>query len=791
MADTQADAPESNGPLLGLPPSGVPPVSRFRDAKSANEWAEDKYEADRWASYDRAVIDDLIDGSPPMDPESLRESGMGTCFNINFQRAFAQEEQALAAYHDLANSDELLINCEVDYKGSAQEKDHWARIYAEGFTRLYRYFWPNFIPNLQLLSKYFIRHGVGIAFRGNEYDWRWDVSRLGDFQISRREGCAVDDLECAVQYRQETPTDVFAMIRDEEVARRVGWDIAATKKAIQKAAVIVSGADNGNGWDWEQVQRDAKDNGLYLTKGKDPRVELRHFWVKEFDGKVSHIITSPTNDENFLFKHKNRWNSVGDCIVFFTYGIGNGDFYSIRGLGYKIFAMEQMFNVLVSRLGDYTLRSMSTLWQPQNAEAAMDANQIIWGSDTIVPQGLNPVQQYFQNVGQNALPFINLLNNIEAMNTGTYSQSMQLLAGGRPDRESATRAAIDAQKEAILTSSAKLLFMLSLDRTYSMSSRALTRRDYPREMPGGPERWMLLRYCMERGMPEEAFYNIQCVRATRPIGMGSPVEQEQKLQAMMAILPMLDTVAKRMLLRKYANAKLGLDYGELLVPSEPRIPLDKKTAELEANSFINGIIPEILPEEDDLVHLQEHVSFCAETLAALEQQQIDPQSALARLIPAIEHSSMHAERLAQNPTKQRESNDVNQMLQRLQSRIQQIGQNLAQEQQAAMEAAQREQQALSAEALKQQRENLKLQSEIERKQMETEAQIEMDRVQVEADVRSKAAKTAAEVASKIDLTQADISSKGAKTKADIVAKDVTTASKLRNEQSKARKRRSS
>jgi len=789
--------------LAQLPESGDSPISRFKDAQSANSWAVDKFSADLWGSYDRSMVDEMCDNAPPMSQGDLRLNGQGNNFNINFGRAFAKEEQALAAYNDLASGDEFLITCECDYrKASPQQRDEYAQIYAKGFTRLHRYFWPDFVPNLQLLSKFFIRQGVAISFRRDPFDWRWSVGRLGDFQISRRDGCSVDDLECAVQRVYETPPEVMNWISNPEAARMAQWDVEAVKKAVRNATITV-GQDSTN-YNWEQVQRDAKDNGLFLSKGKDPRVELRHFWVKEFptedaESRISHYITSPSNNENFLCKRLGMWDTAADCMTFFTYGIGNGDFYSIRGLGYKIFALEQMFNILMSRLGDSTLRSTSYLWQPQSADSLEDSNQIIWGADAMIPQGIKPVETPTSNIGQNVLPILNMLSNIESINTGTYTASQQLLPGGRPDRKSATEASIEASQEAVLTSSAKTLFMQSLDRTYAMTSRALTRRDYPREMPGGPERWRLFRYCMDHGMPEEAFYNIECVRAVRPIGMGSPAAQQQKLAAMMPLLPFLDQQAQKLIIRKQVISNMGIDYG-FLVNETPPNTADKKIAELESNSFINGITPEISDNEDDETHLDEHLGFIAQTLQSAEQGQMDHKDALTRLLAAIPHAKEHVARLEQNPINKEKAVKYIQGIQQMDAATQKLMQNLQQSQQAEQDAMEKEQQAQTAFQMEQARLDAELKAKIARddaiaaadvqrkdqvaeahtqiKQDVAGAGIEIGQTVAAHKILAEKTKSAVNVNNQIDKTNADVVSKAKVTKQKLVSDDLKTAQEL-------------
>lgn len=784
MIDTNVDDSPTSSGIANINSEGDVPRKRFRDAKHANSFSNDRWDADRQAAVSRALVDDMIDGQPPFDQSDLRASAQGTNININFQRAFAKVEQSLASYNDLANSDEFLITCESNV-GTVMERERDAQIYQAEYTRLLRFKWTDFVPRLQMLGNLFIRQGVAIAFRPNEFDWRFSVSRLGDFQVDRRSGCSVDDFECAVWREELPPVNVYDWVEDPKVAKAAGWNVKATRKAISDATVY----DNTKDWNWEQVERDMKDNGLFWTKGRDPRVELRHFITKQFDGKLSHQITSPTNDEDFLFQREGRWNKPSDYLTLFTYGIGNGDLYSIRGLGYKIFAIEQLYNILMSRAGDSTLRSMSFLWTAQTPDQLQEAMQIVWGSDTFVPAGISPVQITPQNIGQNILPYVNLIANQESLNTGTYTSTEQIIGGNSPERKSATQASIEANQQAILTTSAKVLFMQSLDRVHTMVSGAITKPHYPRNMPGGELRWEMFRRCMDAGMSEKAFHSIDCVRAVRPIGLGSAIEQQQKMGALMQIFGMLDPIAQKIMLRKIVGTQLGSDYIEVLVPMEDRVPIDAKQAELEANSFINGITPQVMPEEEDSVHLDQHFRFMAATLAKLEQQQIQPQEVLEIFSASIPHCQAHLQKMGANPAKKKETSEAAQVLQKFVMSATQIGQNLQQQQQAEAEATRVATEKLESEALNQRRENEKAaaeierknaiaQAEIERKQDLAEAEIEINQTKAASEIRTEQAIASSQIQSKEVESRVSVGMKARKARQEMAIKDLETSSKL-------------
>src|SRR5690606_26668458 len=103
-----------------------------------------------------------------------------------------------------------------------------------------------------------------------------------------------------------------------------------------------------------------------------------------------------------------------------TYGVGNGDLYSIRGLGYKILPMEQAINQLTCRTVDAAMLAMSDVLQPLDANSVEDIQTITYGSMTILPPGIQYVDRPLPDLSKNGIPIIGMLSQKEAINTGTY-----------------------------------------------------------------------------------------------------------------------------------------------------------------------------------------------------------------------------------------------------------------------------------------------------------------------------------------------------------------------------------
>lgn len=782
--DLEPDAEISDpNALATISEDGTVPDSRLSSAEAANNLAADLWLGDQGAAFDRGQVDSQIDGFCPMDQGDLRSQGMGNSPNVNFLGSAGKEETACAAYNNLANSSERLITCTIP-EASDATADYKAQVFAEEYTYLNRFCWPDFVPNMLYLAKFFIRHGVTIAFRPSSIDWRWQVSRIGNFQVQRRENCSVDDIELAVQRTFYSPDCVWDWIRDAESADFVGWNVPATKEAIKNAVVPLYTGINNSGANWEQWERDAKANSLLWTRGKAKQVELRHFWVKEFDGTVSHYITSPDNDEEFLFEHTNRFKSPTEAFTFFTYGIGNGDLYSIRGLGHKLYGSEQALNVVKNKALSATMRSMSHLWQASDANGGEDFNSIVWGDDTLIPPGFEYKDNNSINLAQNAIPLINMLSSQQSANTGTYTTSPADQSGGDVEKTKAQYLG-EAAQQAILSTAAIDLFYQSLDRLHQMTVGALIQDPYPKTMPGGPERWAFIARLMKRGLTMEEIKSVTSIRAVRAVGAGSEAMKSAKLNQLLELAPQLGPVAQRAIQRMVVADLIGIDNVNAIVPAAGEaIPDDKKVAEVETSLFFNGITPEVMPNEIDSVHLAEHFQAMQGIFQRLQQGSIEPQKAIDALGAASQHSHAHIAKMGQGlpansngPTVQ-EIKQANIQLQQLDAQLQKLVQTYQQKQQSDQQAQAQSQQNQSADAMENARKDKLTQAEIARKDAESQATIARENAKTGTALQLSHAKVEQHLQHNVALTNQDLHATAAKTKQDLTARDLKTAQEI-------------
>jgi hypothetical protein len=739
-------SPSVNDPLVGnLNPDGSAPSSRIKNPDALHQVYLRLKQSDDVNARNRAEVDAMFDGASPWDDNVLRQAGMASRCNLNFGEAEFILEAALAGYIDLINSVENLISVKVREK-DPQKKSDYEQIIAAGFTKMLRE-WDEFFPKYMLNANYFVKHGVSVTYWEDEYDWRWQVSKIGDFLLPRRTWAIEDAIEIAVSPRIMRAHELYSFIRDEERAEEIGWDVDEVKKAI----MANTGAQSTyHITDWERYEEDLKNNDLFVAHGSGSEVRVIHGWVKEYDGTISHYISlADGSNDDFLYQKRGRFSKACDAFVTFTYGVGTNGFYqAIRGLGYKIFPHIQVSNRMRCQFVDGAMLSTSLLIQPESEEALENLAFEYLGPFSVLQSGVNIVDKQLPNIGQNAIPVLQDMTEQLQRRAGSYSAPT-----GNPSPQERTKFEVQAQLQgsASLTTGAMNLFYEPWTRLLRGAFKRATRKDYLSAERGGQQVAAFKKYCTERGVPLDVLFNqIEEVNAVRAIGAGSDQLRLVAMDEMMQMLGQFDEQGKQNVLRDRLAVRVGYDQVDRYVPKQPdsRPVIDQKIAELENAAMAQGKQIQVSPSENHFVHAQVHISDIAQQAQALKQSQIDPQQAVTYYKAIAPHATQHMEQVAQDASRKQEYAQLKKTMQQAGEIFEQTSEKVqAQQAQQAQSAQQPQQTGSSPE------DQVKLQAHQQELQMEAERHQQKMALEA-AEAKQKLALRDAETAQKIRAASA-------------------------------------
>ena len=725
--------------LENISESGKAPRTRIKDAKSAHAIYTSIRNADDASSIDRQKIQSMLDGEPPYSPQQLKSLGQGYRANLNFGESAAALETALSAYSDLVNSVDRLASVKTS-EGDPAQRVEWENIIAEEFHRTITD-WDEFFYKQQMLAHQFVSQGVGVAYFEDNRSWKWSVCGLKDFKVPRGTPACDTKVEVATIERHYLVGELYQFIENPKIATELGWNVEETRRAI------LLSTDNGtssNSRDWERLQEELKNNDLMYSHARSKVVRCIHYFIKEFDGTISHYIATRAGDsDDFLFKKPSRFEHANEAFVLFSYGIGtNGLLHSVRGLGYKLFPFIQLSNRMRNAIVDGAMLSSALMIQPATGEDVSNLSLMYNGPLSILPPGINVVDKTMPNLAGNVLPIVRDLEVVRQNNTGTYNPKQVM-----PDGDARTATEVQAQlaQQSLLSAQAMNLYYIPFQKLLAEQFRRLATVKYRSDEPGGEEAIDFRKRIEARGVPWKAVEKVYRVQAVRAIGAGSPGARMLAFNEFMAIMPRFDEVGQRNLIRDRVAARVGYDQVDRYIPKGEveRIPIDAKIAELEKDAMQGGRGVSVNPGENHAVHAKVHLEDANRFLQALQQNQVDPKVAMSYLQVQYPHSTAHVEQLASDPSRREEVGIAKQILNQMREAVENIGKQLAAQ-------AKREAQARAS----QQGGQVDPKTQLAIQKAQVDSQIKLQQSQLDqrlkaADVQQKMAIRDAEAAQKI------------------------------------------
>jgi len=750
--------------LETISPAGKPPKSRLKDAKAAFSIYTNLLDADTDSASQRVKVQAMLDGEAPYNPSTLKNLGQSYRSNLNFLEASADLEYALTAYSDLVNGVPQLAQVKTSF-GDATQQGNYSQIISEEFDRVLRKEWDEFYYNQQRLAHEFVAYGVGFAFFEDDTDWRWKVAGLKDFYVPRGVPASESRIEFCCARRSYYAHELYQYIKDPKAAREVGWDVNETRRAIINAVPVDVA---GNRLEWEEIQVMLKDNDLSLSFARSAEIQTIHYYIREFDGRITHAIgLRDGSNINFLFRKDSRFANMGEAMVLFTYGIGtNGTLHSIRGLGYKIYPHIQVTNRLRNAIVDSTLLSTSVMIQPQTMEDLNNLTIAYNGPMAILPPNLNIVDRTQPNLANNALPIAQELTVVRRNNTGSYA-SQTVTTGGT--ERTATEVSAQLEKEAVLSTQAQNFYYVPWGKLLREQFRRLSRNTWNGNEPGAQQALEFHRRIRSRGVPIEALQNVYDVIPMKAVGYGSAQARLLAYNEFMQMLPMLDETGRANVIRDRIAVRVGYDQVDRYAPPAavpPRLPVDAKIAELENDSMQGGRGVTVQPGENHAVHLQVHAADAVQFLAAIEQNAIAPAEAFKYLSLTGPHMSAHLQQIAGDRTRQVVAGQYKDIINRVNQATQRLGEQLAREQRQQQEAMARAQQQQFQQAIQLQIDDVKAKAQ-------AEYAVKLAKVQADAQI-DKAA------------SDAKIAIKSEEARQRMALRDAQTAQRLRAQAEKKR-----
>ena len=662
-----------------------PPRTRIEDAESARSMLFELINDDQIASYRRAQIQGIIDGNPPYNEQQLREMGQADRINVNWGHAEAKVEAAVIPYFDILTSVGHYATVKTKYGKDMGKREEWSRIITEEFHRLLSSSNPNFLAQHQVCHKELVIHGMACMYFPDGVDWR--AKAIEPYALVVPKGSKVDwdNWEFCYILDEMYCEELYSYVENEEAATRGGWDVEQCREAIMQAKVDEQ--DQRRPWEW--YQRELKNNALYYSYAKSKVIKIAHFYVREYDGRISHYIFDRLNSTEFLCQKVGRYKNFSNAFTIFLNGVGNGYYHSVRGLGQKVYKYAEAMNRVNNSLLEGVIVGSAIMFQPNSAADAEKLKTVQVGPYRILPPGLNLTQV---NVASNLAAAMQTAQYFQGQESDDIGSFMPSVAGGRKKSNREVEAEIGEKSR--LTNTRAEIYLQALDVHYAEVYRRASNPNLVEEDHGGKEALEFQNACLNRGVPKAAMLDIDSVKATRSIGQGSSAARMQAMELIGQYLPQLPESNRKRVINANIAAIAGQTGVETFgIPEETKPDgNDLSIASLENNALQTGGQVLIDPDQNHATHMAVHLQFAGQVVQSVQDQQIDPVGADKTMQAVIPHMLTHLKYMEADPTRADQFNAMNEQVSELMKIADQLARMSQEIQQSQMEAMAQQQQ---------------------------------------------------------------------------------------------------
>lgn len=613
---------------------------RLTTAEALANLYQSLFNEDLESSRKRSMVDAALGGEAPYDPRKERKLGTFGRSNINFGVLRQNVKEAQMPFFRLLESLENLCTMPLRSDFVDEEtRQNWEPVIAEEFSKVIKN-WPSFHPRWGQLSLLYVLDGIGFTLFTDTIDWRWQVKGLSHLKFPRDAEADVNYLDVLACEIKMKPSELLRKVAAEDKLPEGDtryWNKAAVDQAIKETAG--SSAVNTN--NPEEVVDAWKNNDISLAMS-GVTVKVIHGFVQETDSTISHYISRYDGVGDFLYKCEGKFVNMSQLMTAFIGDVGtNGDFHSIRGLGYDLFTPTTGLNRMLNKFLDAAVTAATPHLSTENEDANVEQSIVPMGPYNIMAKGAAFQETNLPDFSQTLIPALTTLNQL----TSSRASASSPVSSSDISRTQKTKFQVQTETEqkGALQSSSFVNFMVAWQRHLQCVARRICRKDYLETDPGGKEAWEFRNRLVRRGIPLEVLENIDfmSIEANSGLGKGSSNERRTIVDALSERLgPYLDQKGQQLLQRWTAAAYAGPQIARLLVPDQPglRPPVDATIAQMENNQMTLGLPPSFEPNQDHVVHLDKHLQRLYEINTQLTEMQIELRPAIDQMQPIWEHS---------------------------------------------------------------------------------------------------------------------------------------------------------
>lgn len=382
--------------------SGEPTQRSIKNGEMGKDIVKLVIQAGRNRSIVASRILAKYNAERPYDAYKLEAEGLGWRSNMTTKPLPSMIEKVAPRLVSAVNGLKYLTNSELSNKwqNSVQKTEDFRK----GFTNLIRNRkgWQTTLEDICFVNALFGFSTAGCLdeFTSIPTAFAFDEAFFPDGTKQRPQWVQVGVLKEAL-----LPHELFARIKDSEVAKTLGYDLELTRQVINEATPQqVRDRLNVGGtlefW-YQNALRELTIGASYMA-GNNVAV-VYHLLAKEVTGKVSHYQYGGSEMAE-IYAKEDKFDNMGDVIALFAYQKGNGTLHGSKGVGRDLYELAGMIDRNRNEIVDRAILSGKTLVQGDVKRIHTFKMSVI-GATVIFPTGWEVLERKFDG---NIEPFLKL-----------------------------------------------------------------------------------------------------------------------------------------------------------------------------------------------------------------------------------------------------------------------------------------------------------------------------------------------------------------------------------------------
>lgn len=598
MADNDSQTPPNPGGGLNSPDlstSGKPRARAIKDEKQLASLIKAQENLNRDRNIKNARIMTKYNAEKPFTNGELAQDGLLWKSNFSTQPLATLIDRIAPRFVRALSSARYLTSASLpDRIPGAKAK---SEIFQKGFTKLVRSregnddFWAEVAQENALF-------GYTAAGFTDEYSWFPRHFRQDEFMVPSGTKQHASKASLVILRETMLTHELFDMIDDRKIAESAGWNVENCIEAINKA--LPDDVRSTFSKDARRYEDMYRESNLGNSLGNGAKVIIMYnVFATEVTGKVSHYIMDG-RDYKMLFEREDRFNSMSDCVSFFSFQQANGNLQASKGVGRTVYTLAGIVDRSRNEVVDRLQLSGKIIVQGDPKDVRAFKMSVI-GNAIVITKNFTIGQQ---KIDAGVEPFLGLDKWVMSLMDELGGNISPASASGQLQGERVTNGQInylaDLQAESkdikiarFLTNSATLL---------SQMQRRAASKDCDDE--DAKE----FRAAMLQSMSEEELQALAKQPAARTVDDYTELESQKVISVISEVSasPLID---QKKAMHYKLTAAVDADFADaLLLPDEdPTVTAEQTTGAMLENQLLQtGQQVPVSPRNADQVHLKIH-----------------------------------------------------------------------------------------------------------------------------------------------------------------------------------------